>query len=289
MGEFTNNYNLPEPLYRAICNDTYVKRGDISVTQLIDSPRVRQLKGKHYDEIQEDAIDMVWALFGSATHSIIERAVVDSDRYLSEVQLQMDHLGKILSGTADLYDKETKTLYDFKVTSVWAVTLKNDFWQWEAQLNTYAYMLRLIGYEVETIRIVAILKDWKQGEADRNYSTGKYPSKQISEVALAVYSQKAMSKYIDRRMKAHFEIDYDNLPECNEKERWAKPSTYAVKDPTKKRALKVCSSQKEAEDYIKQIGREGDLIIELRQGKDTRCEGYCSVAPFCSQFKDKKI
>jgi len=292
MGKLTNKYNLPEPLVKAIRNDKYHRTGDISVTQLIDSPRVRVLKSKHYDEIEEDAIDMVWALFGSATHSIIERAAEGVEDYLSEVSLEYKLMGKVLSGTADLYDKKTKTLYDFKVTSSWNITFSPDHWQWEAQLNCYAHMLRAIGYEVKAIKIIAILKDWKRSEADRNFSTGKYPQKQIAEVDLPVYSAAAMEKYINRKMSEHIQaMDGDELPECNERERWSKPNTYAVKDPTKKRALKICETEEDAKNHIKLLtekeAKKRALVVELREGKDIRCEGYCSVAPFCSQFINK--
>ena len=70
----TNKHELPEPLYKAICNDQYVKRGDISVTTLIDSPRINALRKKHWEEIEEDAMDSIWSLFGSSVHHIIERA-----------------------------------------------------------------------------------------------------------------------------------------------------------------------------------------------------------------------
>ena len=82
-------------------------------------------------------------------------------------------------------------------------------------------MLRAIGYEVKSIKIIAILKDWKQSEAERNFSTGKYPPKQIAEVDIPIYSSNAMEKYINRKMSAHIEaLDKGILPDCNERERW---------------------------------------------------------------------
>lgn len=288
--EITNNYNLPEPLYRAICNDKYRHRGFISTTAIIDAPQIRCLKFKHKDELKEDAINMVWALFGSANHHIIELGAEGCDDYISELKLECESLGKILSGTSDLYDKKTKTVYDYKVTSVWSIVFNQDHWQWEAQLNIYAYMMRQLGYEVENIKIIAILKDWKQSEVERNYSTGTYPPKQIEEVDIKVYSDKAMRKYIDKRMQMHLDAEAGDIPECNEKERWARPSTYAVKDPKKKRALKVCDNEKDAEDHKDALIEKGrtDILVEVRKGINARCEGFCSVAPFCEQFKKLK-
>jgi hypothetical protein len=73
MKRYTNKYDLPETIVRAVSNDTHPVGGDISVTQLIDSPKIRILKKKHKEEIQEDVSDMLYALMGTALHHIIER------------------------------------------------------------------------------------------------------------------------------------------------------------------------------------------------------------------------
>ena len=291
MGKITNNYNLPEPLYKAICNDTYVKRGDISVTALIDGSRIRQLKKKHWQEIEEDAVDLIWALFGQANHAIIERACEGNDNYLAEEKLEMAVFGKILSGTADLYDKEKKILYDFKTTSVWGLVLNDDHWQWEAQTNCYAHMLRQQGYEINEIKIIAILRDWKRSEAERNYPGSNYPLKQVEEVAITVYSDKAMQDYIEKRMKMHIDAENGNILDCSDKERWAKPDAFAVIDPKQKRAKKICKSLEDAEGYIRYLEvkkYKGELFIETRKGSNVKCEGFCSVAQFCPQFAKMK-
>ena len=343
--ELTNKYHLPLPLYKAISNDQYVKRGDISVTSLIDSPKVNALRKLHYDEIVEDAIDNVWSLLGSSVHHVIERAngsikvdkletqvatlqaVLDSNvlnsmqdaenikamleerkfrlkeeregsRYIAELPLELDLNGFILTGTADLYDKETKTLYDFKVTTAWKAKGDSDNWAWAAQLNCYAYMLRLRGDEVNTIRIIAILKDWNRREAQRdanNTSGNGYPQKQVAEIAIPVYSQEAMKEYIERRVAGHqlaldlIEEDKGefSLPDCNEKERWQTPDTFAVKKIGGARALRVLHTYAEAEEYMKNNGLSlASHEIETRIGTSNRCKDYCPVYQWCIQ-KDK--
>ena len=44
-----------------------------SVTQLIDSPRVRILRKEHDDEIFEDASDMLWSVLGTSVHHMFEQ------------------------------------------------------------------------------------------------------------------------------------------------------------------------------------------------------------------------
>ena len=53
--KITNLTNLPDPVVKALSKDNY-SRGEsqISVTTLIDCPRVRLLREEHDDEISED-------------------------------------------------------------------------------------------------------------------------------------------------------------------------------------------------------------------------------------------
>ena len=70
----TNKFGLPQPFVDFIKNDKY-NRGDadISVTSLIDSPRVALMRQKHKDEIEIDAIDQIGSLFGNSVHAILDR------------------------------------------------------------------------------------------------------------------------------------------------------------------------------------------------------------------------
>jgi len=64
--KLTNKFNLPDPIVNAVQNQGYTPgSSDITVTQLIQPPLIRQLNKKHWDDIEEDASDRVWALFGS--------------------------------------------------------------------------------------------------------------------------------------------------------------------------------------------------------------------------------
>lgn len=68
----TNKFNLPQVLVNAVSVDKHITAGDISVTGLIDAPQIRYLK-KHND-YEEDVMDMIWALMGTAVHHVLERA-----------------------------------------------------------------------------------------------------------------------------------------------------------------------------------------------------------------------
>ena len=57
--KFTNRYNLPDALFSALSSDWYSQPGRISVTGLISSPRIAQLKARHRDELEEWTRDLV--------------------------------------------------------------------------------------------------------------------------------------------------------------------------------------------------------------------------------------
>ncbi len=56
----TNHTNLPEPVFKALTHSDYSRgHSNRSVTQLIDSPRVRILRKEHDDEITEELLNVV--------------------------------------------------------------------------------------------------------------------------------------------------------------------------------------------------------------------------------------
>ena len=171
----TNKFGLPQPFVDFIKNDKY-NRGDadISVTSLIDSPRVALMRQKHKDEIEIDAIDQIWSLFGTSVHAILERS--EDDMFSeTEQRLYADVEGWRLSGAIDRQeinkDNGTVSIVDYKVTSVWSVIFGKI--EWERQLNCYAYLCESNYHpiftpfskqkkEVSKLNICAILRDWKR-------------------------------------------------------------------------------------------------------------------------------
>mgnify|MGYP003704311211 CR=1 FL=1 len=84
--KLTNKFNLPETIINVIKRPRYDK-GDsqISATEILNSPRIVQLKRKHWDELEQDASEMVWSLFGSAVHEIMQHG--KSDHHIVEERL----------------------------------------------------------------------------------------------------------------------------------------------------------------------------------------------------------
>jgi len=278
MNRYTNYYNLPEPIVSALTTDWYYNPGRISVTALIKSPRQRQLEIRYANQITEDVSDRIWLLLGNAVHDVLERA--ETKNSLQEERLTTQILGWTVAGRADLWE-EPGTLWDFKITSVWAGMdgIKPD---WEAQLNMYAYMYKKMGFPVEKIQILAIYRDWSKGKAKQG---GNYPSCGVGVIPGKLWNSDDVLEYMYERVDLHQKAqkleDHELFP-CAPEERWETPTKYAVMKKGRKSAVRLLDNE---HDAMSMIGAKGkDHYLEVRPGRSIKCEEYCNVNFACSQY-----
>ena len=298
--KITNKFGMPKPFVDFARNDKYSKgKADISVTTLIDSPRVRIMKEQYHDQIEIDAVDMIWALFGTAVHSVLEKSE-QSENSITEERLYSEVDGWVLSGAVDRQEIENNqiTIVDYKVTSVWSVIYGKI--EWENQLNCYAYLVddknAFSQSNVTSLKICAILRDWNRKDSEKKEN---YPKAPIVFVDVPLWSYEDRLAYVKKRMALHQEsqINFDvhqNYPLCSDEDTWKKNDTWAVKKKGQKRAIRVLDSEEEAIKYMewhKETDRaytnKTDLEIEFRVGEHTRCGNYCSVADFCNQYQER--
>lgn len=245
----TNKFQLPNSIFRAIQNDPYSKGdADISTTELINTPQIVALMRRHKDAIEEDVSERIWSLVGQAVHTILERAA--SDDVIAEKRYFRDVLGWKISGAVDLIEDET--LFDYKVTSVFAYIYDSRRKDWTAQANINNWLRSAKWGSVDKLQNVLILRDWVKSKS----GTGKYPDVQIVTVDLDLWDLKKAEDYVIERVKIHQEAQ-----KCSDEQ-------LAVKFP--------CSTE--------------DRWLNERTGVFTRCEQYCAVgrAGFCRQFIRKK-
>lgn len=285
--QITNNHNLPESFVNFARNDKYSKgKSDISVTTLIDSPRVRLLREANSAELTSDASDMIWPLFGTAVHHILESSKNDEGVTLEE-RLYADVNGWVLSGAVDHQKTDGKTISitDYKVTSVWSVIYGKI--EWEQQLNCYAFLAQKNkGMKVKSLQICAILRDWNRREAERKE---EYPKAPVVLIDIPIWPDTKRIEYIKERIAMHqdAQVGYDlsgDFPLCSDEERWKRGEAWAVKKKGLKRAMRVFDNEEDAEKFM--TGQTVPVELEHRAGELVRCNGdYCGVANFCSQFK----
>jgi hypothetical protein len=246
-------------------------------------PQIRTLKQRYEDKITVDVADLIYPLVGNNTHYILERMGMKNS--LQEERLQWEIAGKTVSGQLDHYDID-KILWDYKVTTRF-VLIDGVKPEWEAQSNINSWLLENHNFEVKEAKICAIFRDWSKIQAARNKD---YPKHQVAVLPVTLWHFNDVESYIKERIKLHElaeSLPDSELPECTPEERWAKPTTWAVKKEGRKTAVRVLGSRKDAEQYMKEKDLDAKHSIEKRPGESTRCEYYCDVKDYCHQYNHK--
>lgn len=287
--KITNKLGLPQPLVEAVTREYQYKDKQYSVTSLLKGTCQTILERRFHDEIEQDVADMIFLIFGSAVHSILEKAQ-ETDDQLKESYLVVDVNDYKLSGIFDLYDEQTKTVTDYKTATVWKV-IKNEWEDYRKQLLMYAWMLKKIGFECNKGEIVAMLKDHSKTKAKVDSSYPPYPVHKVT-FTFTENDFEDIEKFIFDRFKEIAiaeETETDLLQPCSPEERWETPTKYAVMKKGRKTALRVVESEQEAKEYMEWKGvTEKDHYIEERKGENKKCEEYCSVSQFCPFYKKLK-
>lgn len=261
--KLTNKFNLPDPIVNAVNNTGYTPgSSDITVTQLIQPPLIRKLRIEHDDEMEEDASDRVWALFGSSVHHLLEMAYKGRTARVEE-RVYAEVSGWKLGGAFDVL--EGSTLSDYKVTSVFS---SNGKIEWERQLNVLRWLLHKNNTEVDKLTITTIFRDWRPREAQKN---PEYPRRPIMTLPIKMWTLDEAEAYIKERIALH---QLANPPHCTDEDRWTTPEQWALMKKGGKRAIKLYPSQ---EGVI----LAADQHWEHRPATYRRCEDYCSVNKWC--------
>ena len=273
----TNKAGLPEAFVKAAeRNERPMAENEIRVTSLLGGARAAILFRRHYDEIEVDASEMLWSIFGTATHKILEQTEEADDEFREE-RLKIKISNSYLTGKSDVY--QGGMLIDWKTTSVYKFIYK-DFDDWKKQLQMYGLLWHSYGFDVKGGKIVAMLKDHKKSEARRN---GSYPQLPVQSVEW-VFTQKDFDfirTWAEERIKiieALKDVPDEDLPLCTPEERWNAGDKYAVMKRGKKRAERVLNTMEEANQYM---AAKGGDYIEKRTGEDKKCLDYCMARAFC--------
>ena len=264
---------------------------DRSVTGLLSPPRQAALKEIHGHEIVEDVSDRTYALYGQLVHLLLERAGEQSRNALNEQRLYTEVNGWKISGQTDtltltedqrswiISDYKFVTAYKFKRSYSGELVMPEEY---EQQLNLYAYLLRENGFKVDGLKIVAIYRDWSKLEAKRDKN---YPQLGAETHDVPLWSEERAKAFMEERVRLHQAAEND-LPECDDSERWAKPDKYALMpNANSARARKLFDSEIDATTWAAANKMKPGFVVDHRKGANVRCENYCVVSEWCEQFK----
>jgi len=109
----------PLPLLAAMMDGVRAVESDVySATELLKPRQCLYLERNHPYYSSPDS--NLWSVYGTALHSVIEKGLdkhnfpLFKNRYVYEEQFRVKVNGATLRGTPDLYDTQTKTLWDWK-------------------------------------------------------------------------------------------------------------------------------------------------------------------------------
>lgn len=274
--KITNQFNLPQALVDAVTVTRHNEAGCYSATTLLKGVTETVLTDRHWDEIEVDAGDSIWTVFGSAVHSIFEK---QKDNSFKEEFFSVKVGTATVTGRVDSYDMENEILVDWKTASVWKVQFA-DFEDWKNQGLIYAWLMKQNGLNVKKCRFIALLKDHSKSKAKNDASYPQLPV-YVYEFDVTDADLAETETFIKNRLaelSVAEQVKDEDLNPCTEKERWASPEKWAVMKKGRKTALKLCDSE---EDAVAIKEEKGGDYIEHRPGESRKCESYCHVCKWC--------
>ena len=279
--------------------ERYKKSGDYSVTDLINPPRICHLKKRYGHLVKPPLEGTIASMIGTAIHEYYEKYLElwcdkhDYAGYALEEQVQVECRGRKISGRYDI--REFNQLYDLKSIKVWKLIFDPCLEEFHKQQNLYRLLIKMDkGVEVSKLNIVAIYKDWQEGNALRDRH---YPQQQMVEYGLSVWSLEDTEKLLNEKVGELIrceELSDEELPVCSRDERWERhPGGETIhfgilKNRKAKRATKVVRGGTLDEALVVARGLRGmtaDSVIEIRYAMPKRCQKYCDVNEYCSFWK----
>lgn len=283
--KITNKMGLPQAIVNACSTERHTPRGTYSATTLLKGTREILLTSRHFDKIEQDVADMIWAIWGTAVHALLEEQDTSG---IKEERLEIEVLGRKVSGQIDHQDLESLIITDYKTASTWKVIF-NDFKEWDKQALIYAYII-LIAKDVKMTRarFIALLKDHSKSKAQKDSSYPQSPvhvhELEITDEKLEEIEQFIFSKISE--LKENEGVTDDDLPLCTAEERWASKGKWAIMKEGRKSAVKLHDTEDNAKQHL--LVLDSKYYIEHRQGASRKCSDYCPVKDFCSQWAEEQ-
>ncbi len=206
---------IPEPLLKALTYNNYDGKSTLSASSLNEPIRIKILKMRHSQEIENIPEENTFLLIGNAVHQYID--IHDEGQKIDRLSINLKNDISI-SGKIDLY--YNNCIYDFKDTSVYSFKypIKDEY---ILQLNTYKFLMEKNGYSVDKLYLCYIYRDWSKSALINNFESSKpYPLSpvEIREVDIIDNSNiiDIIINKIEELMKFK-ETPDEELPICEDK------------------------------------------------------------------------
>lgn len=297
----TNTTNLPKPIVDianyCINNHKELDEHEFSVTELLKGTKEIVLSRRHRGELQMDVQDTYNLWSGTAVHMLLERFA--SSEYMAESRIGInlgewdkELEGYFLTGSPDLYETTTETLWDYKNTKVAQFDRSSTLadLDWLRQLTIYKLILEKTERTVKHCKIVAMIKDHS---AIKARTTEGYPKSPImiidyTEAITEDFIKATIDYYCTKVKEVLNALQYSDwaIDPCTPSERFEKTDWAIMKKGNKKAFRAGFSCEAEAQQALSQVANKTGLYIEYRAGEPEKCKTYCTCAPFCSFYHE---
>jgi len=280
-----NKMNLPEGFVKAVSTEKHNAPGCLSATTLIQGVKQIILTDRYWDYLEEDVSDRIWAIFGTAVHSVLAK---EGEYDFIEQEMSYKVGGITVTGQIDCYNMKHGIIDDYKTATVTKIKFKN-FVDWYLQGMIYAWLLVKNNFPVKRCRFIAILKDHSKTDAMRERDYPKAPV-YIYEFPVTQKDLFKIGMFIKNKVEEYqhcITLPDNDIPPCTSEERWERPPKFAVMKDGLKRAVRLFDRQEDAELLVET--KCGKHYIEHRKGESVKCRSYCSCNCFCSFYKESVI
>ena len=280
----TNRLHLPEAFVKAVSTARHNAAGCFSATTLNKGAKEIILSDRHFDEIEVDAADQVWSVWGTAVHAVLEK---QPDNNFHEESFKVPVGNGFVTGQVDSYDMENATIFDWKTASVWKVQFA-DFDDWRRQGMTYAWLLKQNGLDVKKCVFIALLKDHSKTKAKTDSSYPQSPvfiyEFDVTAADLEETAARILAKV--QEIESAYKLDDDAIEPCSAEERWADGEKWAVMKNGRKTAIKLFDNGADADAMAGEMGNA--YYVEHRPAISRKCLDYCNCKEFCSFYHAMK-
>jgi hypothetical protein len=233
----------------------------------------------------DDVSDRIWAIFGSAVHSVLE-SEGEYDFTEQEMAYKLD--GITITGKIDNYNMKHGVIEDYKTASVVKVKF-GDFTDWFLQGMIYAWLLTKNKFPVKRCRFIALLKDHSKTDAlrEREYPQDPVFIYEFPVTAMNLFKIEMFLKDKVREYKRCIALKDDAIPPCTSEERWERPPKFAVMKTGQKRAVRLFDRREDADLLMETKGE--NHYVEFRRGDSIRCHSFCLCKGFCNFYRESVL
>ena len=303
-----NDIRLPRPIIDAMNANKYsAGKADYTASSLVYGAKEYWGRKKFAGELHERA-SRLWAAFtGTLMHlgleSLLDKWNESNDgkeKYVLEDRITISFNensmyyylteDRLIGGAVDcrlVLENGTGILYDYKTMSTAGLITKDKIDDWTKKANLYRWLMECTGKKIGKLIYIPIFKDWTATKADRSAKVEDVP---CPEIELEMWTREQIEKWIFNsvsEIEKHKDTPYEDIPYCNEEQRWEKPKQYKVckvKNGEMGNALPGLTFDNE--DLAKEAmetrqlsaKKDEEYAIKITGGEATKCQSWCGLS-----------